>query len=168
MGKYSERSRATLHSNPMGRNRVRAIKRFFERQCEPYLVGRATSHSVKQSVALVWLAIVAVFLLAPSAWAASRTDSISFVRVIETGRLGHPHPAGLAYSARADSFLVVRTLDGASTYTDTVAGRAGCTYIPLSAVEAQEDGATLQHGDFSQMVVRSVRLDPAGLIGPRG
>ena len=82
------------------------------------IAGTSTSHSVKQSVALVWLAIVAVFLLAPSAWAASRTDSISFVRVIETGRLGHPHPAGLAYSARADSFLVVRASDGASTYTD--------------------------------------------------
>jgi hypothetical protein len=49
-----------------------------------------------------------------------------------------------------------------------VAGRAGCTNIPLSAVEAQEDGTTLQHGTFSQMIVRSVHLDPAGLIRPRG
>ncbi len=78
----------------------------------------STFGSFKQSVALVWLAIIAVTLLAPSSWAASRTDSIRLVRVIETGRLGHPYPTGLAYSARADSFLVVRASDGTSTYTD--------------------------------------------------
>ncbi len=48
-----------------------------------------------------------------------------------------------------------------------VAGRASGTNIPLSAVEAQEDGATLQYGSFSQMIVRSARLDPAALIRPR-
>ena len=43
-----------------------------------------------------------------------------------------------------------------------------CWFRRISAVEAQEDGATLQHGYFSPMVVRSVHLDPARLIRPRG
>ena len=62
---------------------------------------------VRTFVALVWLLVLTLAAVAESTAAAKRSDFIRLVRAIEIGRLGHPNPAGLAYSTRADAFLVV-------------------------------------------------------------
>ena len=42
-------------------------------------------------------------------WAEGRSDFVRQVRVLETASLGDPSPAGLAFSNRADTFLVLET-----------------------------------------------------------
>ena len=62
---------------------------------------------VRTVLVLVGFMVLAYALTAGSPAAALPSDSIRSVRAIEVGRFGHPNPAGLAYSSRADAFLVV-------------------------------------------------------------
>jgi hypothetical protein len=56
---------------------------------------------------LFGLVAVFGFVFGQAAWARGGSDSVRLVRVIETAALGHPDPVGLAFSPRADSFLIL-------------------------------------------------------------
>ncbi len=72
---------------------------------------------VRTVLVLVGSIVLAYALAAESLAAALQSDSIRSVRTIEVGRFGHPNPAGLAYSSRADAFLVVAAPDRARAST---------------------------------------------------
>jgi hypothetical protein len=59
------------------------------------------------AVFLFGLIAVAGFVFGPAMWAWGGSDSVRLVRVIETAALGYPDPVGLAFSPRADSFLIL-------------------------------------------------------------
>ena len=61
------------------------------------------------------LIVIAASGLGQGAWAEGRSDFISQARVLETGRLGHPSPAGLAFSDKADNFLILDAPDASQS-----------------------------------------------------
>ncbi len=110
---------------------------------------------VRTVLVLVGLIVLAYALAAESLAAARQSDSIRSVRTIEVGRFGHPNPAGLAYSSRADAFLVVAAPGraGASTSDMVAFGHSRNTARALRLPAAIPDPINMAFDDVGNRLL---------------